>query len=150
LSLGIHYESDVLTAPTTIRKNIFVLRVVSAEFHTSRSESRHQLRWRNLTLLDSYLYNLPSSAKNFWILINIEWIENFKLRVFWYYRVLGIMGLCRYIWFCINFRRLRKFTKSDYWFLVGCVSVGSFFRNEQIVWRLVPENLKTSVDKIQF
>jgi hypothetical protein len=36
-----HYESNVLTASTTITTIYFILRVVSAEFQTSRSEERH-------------------------------------------------------------------------------------------------------------
>ena len=43
LRLHTHYESNVLTASTSIATFYFVLRVVSAEFQTSRSETRH---WR--------------------------------------------------------------------------------------------------------
>jgi len=48
---------------TTITTSHFFLRVVSAEFHTSRSEARQLRTLRKQALLDSYLYNLPSSAK---------------------------------------------------------------------------------------
>jgi len=41
LWLGTRYDSNVLTASTTITTIYFVLRVVSAEFQTSRSEERH-------------------------------------------------------------------------------------------------------------
>jgi hypothetical protein len=40
LRLGGHYECNVLTASAKITTNHFVLRVVSAEFQTSRSEAR--------------------------------------------------------------------------------------------------------------
>jgi len=40
-----------------------LLRVVSAEFHTSRSETRQLRKSRKLKLLDSYRRNLPSSVK---------------------------------------------------------------------------------------
>ena len=52
----------------------FVLRVLSAEFQTSRSEVRRKRMWRKLPLLDSYLYNLPSSAKIFIILQRVLFI----------------------------------------------------------------------------
>jgi hypothetical protein len=69
LKLNTHYEYNVLTRPTTtITISHFFLRVVSAEFHTSRSQARHQRTLRRLALLDSYLYNLPSSVKIFVIL----------------------------------------------------------------------------------
>jgi len=61
--LGTRYESIVLTTPTTVTTIHFVLRVVSAEFHTNRSEARHKRRLRKQPLLDSYLCNLPNSAK---------------------------------------------------------------------------------------
>ena len=38
--LGTHYENNVITVSTTITTIHFGLRVVSAEFHTSRSEAR--------------------------------------------------------------------------------------------------------------
>jgi hypothetical protein len=38
LRLNAHYEINVSTASTTITTTYFVLRVVSAEFQTSRSE----------------------------------------------------------------------------------------------------------------
>jgi hypothetical protein len=41
LKLHTHNESNVLTASTTITTIFFVLRVVSAELQTSRSEERH-------------------------------------------------------------------------------------------------------------
>jgi hypothetical protein len=41
LRLGRHYESNVLSMSVKITTNHFVLRVVSAEFQTSRSEARH-------------------------------------------------------------------------------------------------------------
>jgi hypothetical protein len=41
LRLHTHNESNVLTASTTITTISFVLRVVSAEFQTSRSEGHH-------------------------------------------------------------------------------------------------------------
>ena len=41
LTLGNHYESNVIKASTTITTIHFALRVVSAEFHTNRSEARH-------------------------------------------------------------------------------------------------------------
>jgi len=67
--LNAHYEYNVLTRPTTTTVIIchLFLRVVSAEFHTSRSEARHQRTLRRSALLDSYLYNLPSSVKIFLI-----------------------------------------------------------------------------------
>ena len=40
LRLGIHFESNVITASTSITTMYFALRVVSAEFHTNRSEAR--------------------------------------------------------------------------------------------------------------
>jgi hypothetical protein len=40
MKLGTHYESNVLTAATTITSIYFVLRVVSAEIQTNRSEER--------------------------------------------------------------------------------------------------------------
>jgi hypothetical protein len=56
------YERNILTTKTT---NYFSLRAVSAEFQTSRSEARHQRMSYKLSLLDSYLRDLPSSAKIF-------------------------------------------------------------------------------------
>jgi len=47
----------------------FLLRVVSAEFQTSRSEARQQLMPCKLSLLGSCPHNLPSSVK---ILIILE------------------------------------------------------------------------------
>ena len=41
LRLRTHYESNVLTASTAITTIYFVLRIVSAEFQTSRSVERH-------------------------------------------------------------------------------------------------------------
>jgi len=41
LRLGTHYESNVWTASATETTINFVLRVVSAEFQTSRSEARY-------------------------------------------------------------------------------------------------------------
>jgi len=41
----------------------FLLRVVSAEFQTSRSEARQQRKPRKLPLLGSCPHNLPSSVK---------------------------------------------------------------------------------------
>jgi hypothetical protein len=40
LRLHTHYENKVLTASTTITEIYFVLRVVSADLQTSRSEER--------------------------------------------------------------------------------------------------------------
>jgi len=65
LRLSTHYESNVITASTTTTTIHFVLRVVSAEFQTSRSEARHWRTRRKQPLLGSYLYNLPSSAKDY-------------------------------------------------------------------------------------
>jgi len=45
--------------------NHFVISVLSAEFQNSRSEAHHKRTWRTPSLLDSYLYKLPSSAKIF-------------------------------------------------------------------------------------
>ena len=41
LKLGRYYESNVLSVSVKITTNHFVLRVVSAEFQTSRSEAHH-------------------------------------------------------------------------------------------------------------
>jgi hypothetical protein len=41
LRLDTHYESNVITESTTITKIHFFLRIVSAELHTNRSETRH-------------------------------------------------------------------------------------------------------------
>jgi len=41
LRLHTHYESNVLKASTTIKTIYFVLRVVSADLQTSRSEEGH-------------------------------------------------------------------------------------------------------------
>jgi len=41
LTLGTNYESNVIAVSTTITTINCGLRVVSAEFHTSRSEARH-------------------------------------------------------------------------------------------------------------
>jgi hypothetical protein len=58
---------------------ILILRVVSAEFQTSRSEERHKRKWHKLSLLDSYLYNLPNSAKKLiFNITRIERIEDFE------------------------------------------------------------------------
>jgi len=76
LRLHTHYEGNVLTA-STITTIYLVLRVVSADLQTSRSEKRHQQTWRILSLLDSYLYNLPSSEKKCNI-TSIERMEDFK------------------------------------------------------------------------
>jgi hypothetical protein len=46
----------------------FLLHVVSTEFQTSRSAARHWKILYKSPLLDSYLHNLPSSAKSFLIL----------------------------------------------------------------------------------
>ena len=46
----------------------FVLRVVSAEFQTSRSEARQYYTSRKPALLDSYPHNLPNSVNIFIIL----------------------------------------------------------------------------------
>jgi hypothetical protein len=63
---------NVLTASTTNTTIYFTLRVVSAEFRTSRSEARHWRTRRKLPLLDSYLYNLPNSAKKFYNVTSIK------------------------------------------------------------------------------
>jgi len=46
----------------------FLLRVVSAEIQTSRSEARQQRTSRKVSLLGSYPHNLPSPVKIFIIL----------------------------------------------------------------------------------
>jgi len=40
LRLETHFESNVISASTSITTMYFALRVVSAEFHTNRSEAR--------------------------------------------------------------------------------------------------------------
>jgi hypothetical protein len=52
----------------------FLLHILSAEFQTSRSETRHKRTTRTLTLLGSCQHNLPSSAKIF-ILIEAHGIN---------------------------------------------------------------------------
>jgi hypothetical protein len=74
----------------------------------------------------------PVLQKNIWNVTNIEWIENSKQHMYGKYRILGIIELCGSIWLWIDFKRLRKFAKIDYWFLLVCVSVGSFFRVEEL------------------
>ena len=74
MRLGTHYKSNIITASTTITTIHFRLRAVSAEFHTSRSEARHQRTWRKVPLLESYLYNHPSSAKDC-LQYQIHWMD---------------------------------------------------------------------------
>jgi len=75
LRLVTHCESNVLTASVTITTIHFALRVVSAEFQTSRSEARHQRTMCKTTLLDSYRYNRPSSANICFTITSIERIK---------------------------------------------------------------------------
>ena len=63
LMLLTHYEHKMSRTSATITTIHFVLRVVSAGFQTNRPKPRHQRKLRKLAQLDSYLYNLPSSAK---------------------------------------------------------------------------------------
>jgi hypothetical protein len=51
-----------ITARTTIKISHFSLRVVSAEFQTSRSETRQKSLPHKFPQLDSCPYNLPTSA----------------------------------------------------------------------------------------
>jgi hypothetical protein len=69
----------VLKAPTTITTTQFVLRVVSAEFQTSRSEARHWRMSHKLPLLDSYLNNLPSSENKY--LFYLKQCEDRKFQI---------------------------------------------------------------------
>ena len=78
LNLGIHYEHNMLTASAKIITIHIVLRVLSAEFQTSRSETHHYRSRCNPSLLDLYLYNLPSSAKMCFSIKRIERIDDFK------------------------------------------------------------------------
>jgi len=94
---------------------------VSAEFQTSRSEASH---WRSMCkkqLLDSYRYNRPSSAKISFTITIIERIKGFKQQSYKKYSKLGIMALRRCIWFCIDFKRLRKFPNAIIWLVLLCV-----------------------------
>ena len=65
LRLRIYYEHNLFTRSTTITTSHFALRVVSAEFQTSRSEAHQQSTLRKLSLLDSHPYNLPNSTNKF-------------------------------------------------------------------------------------
>jgi hypothetical protein len=76
--LGTHYDSNVLPVSTINTTIYFVLRVVSAEFQTSRSEAHQKRGLHKLLLPDSYLYNLPNSAKGFYNITITKMIENFK------------------------------------------------------------------------
>jgi len=68
----------VLTASAKITTMHFVLRVVSAEFQTSRLEAGQKITRRNQSLLDSHRYYLPSSANICFNITSIEGIEDFK------------------------------------------------------------------------
>ena len=46
--------------------------------------------------------------------------------------ILGIVAFYRCIWICTEFRRLRKFTKSNYSVLPLCVSIGPLVNMEQL------------------
>ena len=52
LRIHTHYERNVLKKVALIITSLFALRVVSAEFQTSRSEARHKQTRRKLQLLD--------------------------------------------------------------------------------------------------
>jgi hypothetical protein len=92
----------------------------------------------------------PVLQKNVCNVTNTEWIENFKRHKYGKYRVLWIMELCRSIWFCINFRRVRKIAKSDFWFLLVCVSFGRSAPNGQIFENYYLSIFQKSVQKFQF
>jgi hypothetical protein len=86
---------------------------VSVEIQTSRSEARHWRTKYNQSLLDSYQYNHPSSANICFNVTSIEEIKDFKQQSYENYCKLGriVLGMC--ICFCIDFKGLRMFSKSD-------------------------------------
>jgi hypothetical protein len=86
---------------------------VSVEIQTSRSEARHWRTKCKQSLLDSYRYNHPSSAKICFNITSIEGIKDFKQQGYKKYSKLGIMVLCVCVCFCIDIKGLRKFLKSD-------------------------------------
>jgi len=107
---------------------------VSAEFQTSRSEARHWRTKHTVPLLDSYLYNLPSSAKKKMFAISqalkgqkISNNRTLRNAVYWeQWRCAEVFD------FVLSFRSLRNFAKSKYLVCLVCVSVGPFFDMEQL------------------
>ena len=146
LTLGNHYESNVIKASTTITTIHFALRVVSAEFHTNRSEARHYWTWRKQTLLDSYQYNLPNSAKDC-----LQYHKNWRDKIFkiknlwetWYIRNNGVMQKCVILYWLVGaFANLREVTFG--FVLYVCPSVRSSTWNKlayirQNFWKLMLE-----------
>ena len=69
--------------------------------------------------------------------------RSFRITNFWKISKLGIMPLCRCIWFWIDFKSLRQFKKNDYLFRpVVCPSVLSSAWNNtiptgQVFWKLI-------------
>jgi hypothetical protein len=139
----------VLTSSTTITTIHFLLHFVSAEFQTSRSEERHWRTWRNPSLLDSYLYNLPSSAKYSGLQCHkhckdsrLQIIKQSKMQ---YIRNSGVLQMYLILhWHLGAFANLRKAT--IYLVLFVCPSVrlaawNNSASNGQIFWKQFLENL---------
>ena len=147
MRLGTDYDSNVLTASTTITITIhFVLRVLSAEFQTSKSEARHWRMSHKLPLLDSYLHNLPNSANKYLYYLK-QWKDRrfqvTKTRQMFYIMNSGVMQV--YLIF-IDFKLLRKIAKTTNGFvLFVCPSVRSALWNNSSssshIWKLIFENL---------
>jgi hypothetical protein len=110
LRLDTHFRSSVLTVSGTIITIHFLLHAVSAEFQTSRWEARHWRTKNKQSLLDSYRHNHPSSAKIWFNITSIEGIKDLKNSYEKYSKlVIMVLGVC----FCIDFKVLWKFSKSD-------------------------------------
>ena len=134
MRLGTDYDSDVLTASTTITITIhFVLHVVSAEFQTSKSEARHWRMSHKLPILDSYLHNLPNSANKYLYYLK-QWkyrrFQITKTRKMFYIINSDVMQV--YLIF-IDFWTPSKNCGNDYWIRPVCLSVGSFGTMEQLI-----------------
>ena len=131
LMLRTHYERKISWKSAIISAIHFALRVVSAEIQTNRSKPRHWRKIRKQTLLDSYLYSLPSSGKKNYNFSNIGRIGDFKQQIYWKYSKLGKIILCINIWFCMV---LRAFENCENDFCISHIWWLFFFRLHVTTW----------------